>query len=326
MQYSRLPLVGLLFLLFATPSFAQSGYERVGDDPIEFQQAVPRVEPEPLPPPGDPLPEYDESFSVVTDDAKTVETPCPKLLNEFQGYRHHSSATEWIIGDGDQFGMFSLGSPHYQSQGANSGIGVGMQFHWLAGPERIDLPPRVFDLSIGSQKRELLGDFGYDVAVSVMASSDFEGSSREGIRFPSHAVGFLRLGPATELVFGADYLDRGDIKILPVGGLIVMPHPQVRFELVFPRPRMVFQLTDKNRLAISGELGGGTWAIERDTLVDDLVTYRDLRLSVGLERITDEGHVSAFEIAYLFDRRLEYASGFDYAPNDTIMLRWVDSY
>ena len=35
---------------------------------------------------------------------------------------------------------------------------------------------------------------------------------------------------------------------------------------------------------------------------------------------------TAFEIAYLFDRRLEYASGFDYAPNDSIMIRMVDSY
>ncbi len=319
-------LATLLFLSCATPTLAQSGFERVGDDPIEFQQAVPRVEPEHLPPPGDPVPEYDETYTVITDDPKAKDAPSTKLLNEFQGYRYHSHGTEWIIGDGDQFGMFSLGSPHYLAKGVKSSIGVGMQFHWLAGPERIDMPPRVFDFSLGYQKRQLLGDFGYDIAYSVMASSDFEGSSREGIRFPCHAVGFVRLGPATELVFGADYLDRGDIKVLPVGGLIVMPHPEVRFELVFPRPRMVVQLTDKNRLAIGGELGGGTWAIERDTLVDDLVTYRDLRLSVGLERITDKGHVSAIEIAYLFDRRLEYASGFDYAPNDTIMIRMTDSY
>jgi len=164
------------------------------------------------------------------------------------------------------------------------------------------------------------------VAVAVMASSDFEGSSREGIRFPSHAVGFLRVNAITELVFGVDYLDRGDIKILPVGGLIVLPHPDVRFELVFPRPRMVFRLTDKNHLSIAGELGGGTWAIERDALFDDLTTYRDLRLSVGLEHVKDDGKISAFEIAWLFDRRIEYTSGVAYGLNDTIMLRMVESY
>lgn len=326
MSQSRLLLPGLILLLFAMPASAQSADEGPSEDASELQQAVTRVDPELLPPPAGAIPEYDEPSVVITDDAKAIETPCAGLLNEFRGYRYHSSSIDWIVGGGDQFGIFSLESQHYLSQGVNSGMGVGMQFHWLAGPGRIDMPPRVFDFSLGYQKRELLGDFGYDVAVSVMASSDFEGSSREGIRFPSHAVGFVRLGPATELVFGADYLDRGDINVLPVGGLIVMPHPEVRFELVFPRPRMVVQLTDTNRLAIGGELGGGTWAIERDTFVDDLVTYRDLRLTVGLERLTDDGHVSAFEIAYLFDRRLEYKSGFDYAPNDTVMLRMVEYY
>ncbi len=70
----------------------------------------------------------------------------------------------------------------------------------------------MFDFSIGYQHRDRLGVFSYDVAASVMASSDFEGSSREGIRFPGHAVGFLSVGPRTELVFGVDYLDRGDCR------------------------------------------------------------------------------------------------------------------
>lgn len=321
MSRLRLLLVGQLFLFFATSALAQ-----LADEPIEIDQSLPGVELEPPSMQEDVMPEYGEPLSIDADDSKIIETPFVKLLNEFQGYRYHSSSIDWIAGNGDQFGIFSLGSHHYLSQGVNSGISTGLQFHFLSGPLRIDMPPRVFDFSIAYQKRELLGDLGYDVAVSVMASSDFEGSSRDGIRFPSHAVGFLRLGPATELVFGVDYLDRGDVKILPVGGLIVLPHPDVRFEIVFPRPRMVVQLTDKKRLAISGELGGGTWAVERDALFDDLATYRDLRLSVGLEHVDDKGHVSAFEIGYLFDRRFEYTSGFEYSPNDTLMLRMVESY
>ena len=274
------------------------------------------------------LPAFDEPAPIdMTADAEAIiQTPVTDMLQEFQGYRYHSSWTDWMIGDGDQFGMVSLATNHYQHAGVDSGIGVGMQFHFLAGPERTDMPPRVFDFSLGYQKRDVHGGFGYDVAYAVVASSDFEGSSREGIRFPSHAVGFLRVNAITELVFGVDYLDRGDIKILPVGGLIVMPHPDVRFELVFPRPRMIFRLTDKKRLSIAGELGGGTWAIERDALFDDLTTYRDLRLSVGLEHVKDDGKISAFEIAYLFDRRLEYTSGVEYGLNDTIMLRMVESY
>ncbi|NQT14987.1 MAG: hypothetical protein HQ582_19685 [Planctomycetes bacterium] len=268
---------------------------------------------------------------MATDAPAEVETVIepskPDGLDAFLGYRCQSDSVDWIVGNGDQFGMFSLKADHYWQSGVNHGLDVGLQFHFLGGPVRTDMPSRVFDFSIAYQHRDRLGAFGYDVAVSVMASSDFEGSSREGIRFPGHAVGFLPVGPTAELVFGVDYLDRGDVKLLPVVGLIALPHPDVRLEAVFPRPRVVFQLTDRHRLYAGGELGGGTWAIERATKVDDLATYRDLRLCVGLQRVKDGNRRSAVEISYLFDRRLEYTSGNgDFSPPDTAMIRLVETF
>ena len=159
--------------------------------------------------------------------------------------------------------MFSIVWDHYEKSGINKSFGVGMGFHFLAGPDQTDMPPRVFDFSLAYQIRQRLGPLAFDLAASVMASSDFKGNARKGILFPSHAVGFLSVGPALDLVFGVDYLDRGDIKLLPVAGLIWIPNPDMRFELVFPRPRAVFQLTDRHRLYLAGELGGGSWAIER---------------------------------------------------------------
>jgi len=269
--------------------------------------------------------------ATATDLPAEVETVIgpskPVGLDAFLGYRYQSSSLDWIVGSGDQFGMFSLKSDHYRHSGVNHGFDVGLQFHFLGGPVQTDMPPRVFDFCIAYQHRDRVGVFGYDVAVSVMASSDFEGSSREGIRFPGHAVAFLSVGPTTELVFGVDYLHRGDVKLLPVAGLIVLPHPDVRLEVIFPRPRVVFELTDRHRLYAGGELGGGTWAIERTTKVDDLATYRDLRLCVGLERAKDGNRRSALEISYLFDRQLEYTSGNgDFSPRDTAMIRLVETY
>ena len=128
-------------------------------------------------------------------------------------------------------------------------------------------------------------------------------------------------------LFGVDFLDRGDIKLLPVAGLIWNPNPEMRFELVFPRPRAVFQLTDRSRLYVSGELGGDTWAIQRVTLGNDLATYRDLRVCIGLEHADNDNTWSAFEIGYLFDRRLEYSSGIgDMRLDDAVMFRLVTSY
>jgi hypothetical protein len=279
-------------------------------------------------PQGEPvLPETPLPMDATEVVDEVGEGPCFDTLHEFWGYRYSTSVTQWIVGDGDQFGMVSLGSDHYQSLGLHRGLSLGAKVHFLAGPATTDMPPRVFDLSAGFQRRHWQGEFGYDIALSVMASTDFEGSVRRGIRFPGHAVGFLRVTPAWDIVLGIDYLDRGDVQLLPVAGLIVMPHRDVRLELVFPRPRIVLQLTEKQRLSIGGELGGSTWAIERDTLVNDLATYRDLRLSVGLEDADDDGEWSAFEVAYLFDRRLEYTSrAGDYRPRDAVMIVFSRSY
>ena len=251
-----------------------------------------------------------------------VESPTPRPLDGFLGYRFDDGSTDWIVGNGNQFGMFSLTTTHYQEPGVTHGFGADINLHFLSGPIQTDMPPRVYDFGLGYQHRDQLGVFAYDVAFSVVASSDFEGSAREGIRYPGHAVGFLTIAPATDLVFGLDYVDRGDFKLLPVGGLIVTPNSSVRLEAVFPRPRVVFRLTEEHELYVGGELGGGTWAIERIDYTEDLATYRDLRVCIGLQTTDADGHRTGVEIGYLFDRRLEYTSGVgDYSPNDTVMIR-----
>lgn len=256
----------------------------------------------------------------------TEERPVVSL-RDFLGYRYMTSSLNWIPGGGDQFGMFSIAWDHYTNAGIKNGIGVGMDFNFLAGPVQTDMPPRVYDFSIAYQLRERLGPLAFDVAASVMASSDFEGSARKGIRFPAHAVGFLDAGEATNVVFGIDYLDRGDIGLLPVAGLIWIPNSDMRFELVFPRPRAVFRLTDRNCLYLAGELGGGTWAIEHGGVGNDVATYRELRACVGVEYLEKDGQRSAFEIGYLFDRRLEFFSGVgDMHLDDAVMLRLVTMF
>lgn len=242
-------------------------------------------------------------------------------------YRSQQSSSSWVVGDGDQFGMVSFVTDHYLQGDESFGINTGFSFHLLSGPERTDLPPRIYDVAFGLQNRKWIDRFGYDVAAAVKVSTDFEGSSREGVRFPGHAVGFVMLSDALTLVLGAEYLDRDDVRVLPVGGLIFQPNPDLRFELVFPVPRCEIQLSESHALYLSGGLGGGTWAVERDSWEDDLLTYRDLRLCLGLETIGEEGNRSAIEFGWLFDRRIDFATDFgDYAPGDTLMIRSVSSY
>ena len=245
-------------------------------------------------------------------------------LSDFVGYRTSTSSLDWIPGGGNQFGMFSIVNDHYQKAGINSGFGLGAGVHFLSGPDQTDMPARTYDFSLAYQARQRLGPLALNVSAAVLAAADFKGSAREGILFPSHAVGYLNVDPETALVLGVDFLDRGNVKLLPVAGLTWVPTPEMRFEAVFPRPRAVFQLSDSYRLYLSGELGGDSWAIERVAGCGDLATYRDLRLCIGLERAQDDNAWTAFEIGYLFDRRLDFASSNgDMRLDDAVMFRLV---
>jgi hypothetical protein len=258
---------------------------------------------------------------------RSAEAKPAASLGDFMGYRYSTDALEWIPGGGDQFGMFSVLLDRYQQSGIQNGIMAGFGFHVFSGPVQSDMPPRAYDFSIGYQIRQRIGPLAFDLASAIQISSDFNGDAHKGVQLPGHGVGFLTVSPELDLVFGVDYLDRADIKLLPVAGLIWKPNPGMRFELVFPRPRAIVQLTDTYRFYVSGELGGGSWAIRRPTLDDNVATYRDLRVCVGFESVDKNGRQAAIEVGYLFDRRLEYTSGIgNMQLDDAVMLRLVTMY
>ena len=73
---------------------------------------------------------------------------------------------------------------------------------------------------------------------------------------------------------------------------------------------------------MSGELGGGSWAIERSTGADDVASYRDLRLITGIEVKFNDKSSWRVEGGYVFGRELEYVSKIgNYKPRDTAYPR-----
>jgi hypothetical protein len=290
-----------------------------------FLAGTPNQEPLTLPPA--PLGEPQITGGPINLDGSVDAAPVV-ALGDFMGYRYSSPMLEWIPGNAEQFGMFSVGAGDtYTKSGISNGLGIGFGVHFLTGPVQTDMPPRLFDIGLGYQIRQRLGPLAFDLSASVLSASDLEGSFSQGIMYPSHAVGYLTVGPTIDLVFGVDYLDRADIKLLPVAGMVWNPNPDMRFELVFPRPRAVFRLTECYRIYVSGELGGGTWAVQRVAFGNDLATYSDLRVCLGLEHVEKGGQGNAIEIGYLFNRSLEYTSGVGNVHFvDAVMLRLVTRY
>ncbi len=323
----RLTFLSTCLMLLAA---AEVQGQDVDDVPVVLTAPVvtPVSDLETLPPPQEVFVEPDavDLPSVVDEMEELPVVPLPLWNEPTLDFYLRDSATTFIVADAEQFGMLSFESFGTLSVGEDAGITFGSGFHLLNGPiNAADMPPRLFDLHLGFHSRNWIDStFGYDVSVRYGVYTDFEDSTREGVRVTGHGLSYTRLTDAANLVLGVEYLDRQDVRILPVAGLILQPIDELRLELVFPRPKISSRVckTKRQWVYISGELGGGEWAVERDNGNADLATYHDLRLSFGFENVDDEGHRSLFEIGYVFDRELIYSSGQGNLPlRDTIMFR-----
>jgi hypothetical protein len=288
---------------------------------------------ETLPPvaPGEPLLAgqlTDESGKLIQIAPGPVDPWCD---DPFGRYAYHGSGdagrSYWIPGSGDRMGIFALtfadSSP--PEEGKNS-FDLISTWHMVSGPKRSDMPPHLFDFTARLGRRDRLDLFwSYDVALRPGWFSDFEGSAREGLRFPGHGVLYYTPSDSFQLQVGVDYLDRDDIAWLPVFGAVFKPHPDFRLDAVFPRPRIAYRCGGQKWIYLAAEMGGGTWAIERADWTNDVATYRDYRISIGLQ---NEGEATNYmEFGYVFGRHLEYRSGTpSYDPLDTTILRSVVCY
>ncbi|MCA9067480.1 MAG: hypothetical protein KDA84_01055 [Planctomycetaceae bacterium] len=270
--------------------------------------------------------------AVLANDFSYIESVKPTEMvdgepenptfGDWLGYNSQQSDSSWLAND--EFGMFSLESYPNLRFDEDSDLSFGTGFHFLNGPHAPDLPPRLFDFQMAYQTRRVRSEsFILDLKLGVGAFSDFEGSARDGIRFPGHAVLYNSINPHWVSVLGVEVLDRDDISLLPVGGFVIRPNERVIYELVFPKPRVQARVTQDYAAYIAGELGGGTWAIERG-VIDDNMTYRDLRLLFGIMELQED---TAFEFGWAFDRTLKFRSGVgNTAFEDAVLLRFRTHY
>jgi hypothetical protein len=266
------------------------------------------------------------------DDGAAAPLPRPLSLGDTIGYDTATGNSSWLVAHDNRFGIVSLESYATLPRVISHGLVTGLGIHFLDGPIQTDMPPRLYDFSIGYQvRRWVWQNVGFDVVARVGAFSDFETTARKGVRYPGHAVAFFRMTPASQLLLGADVLDRDDISLLPVFGAAWKPYDNLRIDAVFPRPSAAVRIGESDAWAfVAGQLGGGTWAIERAANFPDNATYRDLRLSVGVETYHGtpaDGHISRLELGYVFARELTYRSGIgDLDLDDALLLSFNNAF
>jgi len=212
----------------------------------------------------------------------------------------------------------------------------GFAVHYLDGLTGRDLPPRVFDAY--TQFRWLskpVPDVWLDLSVTPGVYSDFEQSHDDAFRLTGHAAAMWTVNPTFKVVAGAAYIDRWTTDILPICGVIWTPHKDVKYELMFPTPKIGRRIywtgayTDEVQdwVYIGGELGGGIWTIERADGMSETVDYSDYRVFVGVERKAIGGLDARVEVGYVFGRKMRFSSDSSKVePSGTAMVRGVLTY
>lgn len=204
----------------------------------------------------------------------------------------------------------------------------GARARLLDGPPALDLPDEVYNLYWDFMWLPKLSE-RWTVIAAVMPGlySDFGGGGGDGFRLQGKGlVRWDAVPRRVQTLAGVLYLDRDDVKLLPAGGVIWTPNDAVRYELIFPRPKLshrLIQAGDREYwLYVGGEFGGDTWAVTRVNGAADRLTLRDLRLLLGWEQKRDGGAGWRVEAGYVFSRRIEFRSSTQVVkPPDAYLLR-----
>jgi hypothetical protein len=218
---------------------------------------------------------------------------------------------------------------------------IGFGIHWWAGPiSRVgdpapELPPRVFDLYLDTAWAQRWTDrLTSEIRVRPGLYTDFRTTPPDSFRIPGQAVALFQVNPELYLVGGVEHVQRNDVHLLPVGGFLWQPTPQWELRLVFPEPKIAYQLSSRHHVwgYVAAEYGGGRWTFKNDDGKSERVEVSDYRGVFGLEWRDDyfsklsqlpEKSASFIEMGYVFERHVRFASGVrDFEPKPAWMIRF----
>lgn len=205
-------------------------------------------------------------------------------------------------------------------------------WNFLNGPTTAAVAPQTYDLGVEFNYSRKLGDtWGLALSVSPLFSTDFDNKSRDSFRLTAGGLLTFQADDVTRLVAGLTFLDRPDLPFIPIAGLKWMVTENLEMDLLVPRPKLAWRFDrDQEREAwfyTAGEVGGGSWAIERENQMNDRLGYRDLRWVWGVESRQINGSRRVLEAGYVFDRRISlYRGTGDERLGNSFVFRWGRLY
>jgi hypothetical protein len=185
----------------------------------------------------------------------------------------------------------------------------------------------LYDLNIEFAWRPRLAEWLFvDFAVTPGLYTDFKNVTAQSFQMRGRALGIVAFSEQLQVVAGAMYVNRNQVKVLPAGGIIWNQSDATRWFLVFPQPKVshCFGTFGGTQIwgYVAGEFGGGRWEIEIVRGVNDSFDYTDLRVLLGLESVNAAGLRGHLEFGYVFNRKVNLSNaGADFTLPSTLMAR-----
>lgn len=222
----------------------------------------------------------------------------------------------WLIGESGLSGIDSRFSMSYlslshgrQFRKGFTSVNIRPQFQtlFLGGPtgDGPRLPEQVYGLTLDLQVDQPLSrKFSLQLGVTPGLYTDFRNLSGESIRVPARLFGSYFFGPKLIVLGGLVYTAQPNLPFIPAAGFIWSPSERWRFEMIAPRPRIVFKASDRLQVYTLFSFDSSTYAVESMGR-DELMQYRDFRVAMGTEWTTEKKQRFFSEVGAAFSRRLD---------------------
>ncbi|WP_417736904.1 hypothetical protein [Rosistilla oblonga] len=190
--------------------------------------------------------------------------------------------------------------------------------YFVNAGDAIDVPDRLYETGVS-----LFTRYQWKPGLSILAMvspqlrTDFETEDASWRLSGFGVIAWEWIPEVLTVSFGAAYLGRDDLPVLPAVGLDWRPNADWRLELMFPRPRLMRRIAKNGPLSetwayASIAPGGNTFNVRRSDGSDDELTLGDIRAMLGVEQIRDGGRGWFAELGIAFARTIEYESGDEY--------------